>query len=417
MKCQVTLRACGVARQWDLNEWSVVVLLAALSADPETFAEMDAALRRYQPAHRLFELGRPVAAEDDMISIDAPAAGVFPGENRWCLIDLVGQTVVAGGGLVLPEIGKASAFEEKTIASMAEDPLTVGAGPLCPVGWLDLADTWLFRLEDDHWQAIVAARARAACQQPRIDTRRVLFGFPLLQFLAERVISLVAARGSAAANSLPDDTAQTTHSRRIHADWLLTKRDDLGGVTPRQVLLADHDRIQRDLEHRVVQWMIQGFPPPALPGDSDAYRFGSYGIIEVMHYFVLVRALLAEAWRRVKSDRSLVPEALVQKLAAERERWLVTPLDEATTETPAEWIESERRRLSIVEERTHLDGNGSICRAPSTQASSTQDMSMDQTGPIFRWFEDHLQEMEDEFAFSLIRLRHDWEQEQGYGAN
>ena len=44
MKCQVALRARDAAHQWDLDEWALVVILAALSADPETFAELAAAL-------------------------------------------------------------------------------------------------------------------------------------------------------------------------------------------------------------------------------------------------------------------------------------------------------------------------------------------------------------------------------------
>ena len=404
MKCQVALRARDAAHQWDLDEWSLVVSLAALSADPETLAELAAALRRYQPAHELFEQGRPVAAEDDAISIDAPTAGVFPGEAPWCLIDLVGRTVVAGGGLELPEIGKAYESEEETVASLSDDPLWTDSNVPCPVVWLDLADTWLFRAADDHWQAIMAARARAMERQSRIDTRQVLFGFPPLRFLAERVFSIVATKSPTGEPSLPGDRVQAAHTRKIHADWLMTARDDLGGMTPRQVLLADHDRIQQDLEHRAVQWTMQGFAPPALPCDSAAYCLGSYGVVEVIQYFNLIRVLLDAAWDLVKSDRSLAPDVLVQQLATERDRWLVTPIDqEDANETPAQWIESERRRVPITEDGLHLDCDCPIC----------QTMSTGQAGPVFCWFDGHHLEMEDEFAFSLTRLRCDWELEQG----
>ena len=408
MKCQVTLRTHDAARQWDLEEWSLVLLLASLSADPETFEELGSALRRYQPTHALFQQGRPVAPEEDSLSIDAPTVGVFPGEAPWCLIDLVGRTVVAGGALELPEIGKAYEPEEERAVSLSDDLLSPGSGVPCPIAWLDLADTWLFRAADDHWQAVVAARARAARRQPRIDTRQVLFGFPLLWFLADRVISSVASKGATGESSLTGDKIRAMRIRKIHADWLMTARDDLGGVAPRQVLLADHDRIQRDLEHRAVQWTMQGFAPPGLSSDSVACRFGSYGIVEVLHYFVLTRALLDTAWSLLESDRSLVSERLVQKLSIERDRCLATPLGEDVTGSPAEWIDSERGRMPITEKGVCVDRDG-----PMGQTANAG-----QAGPVFCWFDGHDLERENEFAFSLIRLRSDWEREreQEHGA-
>src|ERR1700730_2260797 len=78
--------------QEEVDSWTSLVVLAALSAEPESFAELAEVLRRNQPDHRLFDPPWQ-SAERYEATVDGP----------WCLIDLPGRTVVGGGGFELPD--------------------------------------------------------------------------------------------------------------------------------------------------------------------------------------------------------------------------------------------------------------------------------------------------------------------------
>jgi hypothetical protein len=370
--CRLTVQAPEGAWQGEVTSWTGLVVLASLSAEPETLGELAEAIRRYLPAHRLF---------DERL----PAADVSPVEDGpWCLIDLAGRTVVAGGDFELP--GPRDAYQA--------DPEDHAEGH--HVVWLDTPADWLFREAGDDWRTAVAARATARAPAGRVDARAVLLGPPLLEHLARGVLAAVAA-GEVAGNRRQERT------RGIHAEWLLSPRADLGGRTPRAVLHADRGRIAWDLQHRAEQWSMQGRPAPALPPGSAAYRFGGFGTAEVVVYFDLVRELLAEAWERAEQEPRPTQADLVERLAERRDRWLHEPDPEiGLSLTPAELIESERRRMPVAGDGSHLD-----CDCPLCQATATGEF-----GPAFLCIDGHHLELEDEFAFSLCETREEWERGQ-----
>lgn len=369
--CRLTVRAAEGVWQGEVSPWTSLVVLAALSAEPESFGELAEAVRRYQPENELFD--QPGQTVGDEAAADGP----------WCLVDLVGRTVVAGGGFELPD--PRGAYQ----ADANDQPEGF------PIVWLDTPPDWLFQEAGD-WRTLVAARASARSAAGRVDARAVLFGRPLLEHLADGVLA-------AAAHGPVDEQRERELTRALHADWLLTSRADLGGRTPREVLLAERNRIALDLEHRSEQWSRQGHAPPALPPDSVTYRCGGFGTIEVVFYFDLVRALLAFAWERAQQEPRPIPPALVEHLATFRDDWLHHP-NEATSMpmTPAELIESERRRMPLLSDGSHLDHDCPICQAEAEGAF----------GPAFVWFDGHHLELEDEFAFSLCETRAEWEREQ-----
>jgi hypothetical protein len=223
----------------------------------------------------------------------------------------------------------------------------------------------------------------------------VLFGRPLLEHVAHGVLA-------ATADGAVDENRQQELTRAVHADWLLTARADLGGRTPREVLLADRDRISLDLQHRAHQWSLQRRPAPALPPDSAAYRFGGFGTAEVVLYFDLVRAMMAEAWGLARQEPRPTQPVLLERLAEFRDRWLHEPDEDTGPETPAELIESERRRMPVTGAGGAIDPDCPLCQA----------MEGDEFGPAFMWFDGHHLELEDEFAFSLCRTHEEWEREQ-----
>jgi hypothetical protein len=373
MSCQLTVRTREGEWRGEVDAWTGLVVLAALSAEPESFDELGAAVRRYQPEHRLFELPGPT-------SVDPGAEG----EGPWCLVDLTGRTVVAGGEFELPD--PRGAYEA--------DGDEHGDG--FPIVWLDTPADWLFRPAGDDWRAAVAGRAAARAGVPRTDARAVLFGRPLLDYLADAVLA-------AAEREAVDGRREPERTRALHAAWLLTARADLGGRTPREVLLADRERLARDLEHRSEQWSRQRHAAPALPPDATAYRFGGFGTTEVVLYFDLVRALLAEAWELTRGEPRPAKPLLVERLAAFRDGWLHVPNEETGPGlTPAELIESERRRLPVTGDGSHLDCDCPLCQA----------LTEEEFGPAFLMFDGHHLELEDEFAFSLCETRDEWDRQQ-----
>src|SRR5690606_26003048 len=160
MSVQLTLRAAGEVLSWQIDDWSALVALAALSAEPETSEEFFAALRRYQPDHHW-------DVEQQAIAIEDAGFGDRPG----CLIDLDSHTVFASGGFELPERGGAYQADEEDRAEGF------------PFAWIDLPEDWLFETGGADWLTII--RDREKSWRRRIDTRAVLFGQPMLEFVAK----------------------------------------------------------------------------------------------------------------------------------------------------------------------------------------------------------------------------------------
>jgi len=371
--CRLTVRTPEGVWQGEVDDWSSLVVLAALSAEPESFDELAEAVRRYLPEHRLFDQPWSTAEKDAAVA-----------DEPWCLIDLVGRTVVAGEDFELPDLH--GAYEANP------DDHAEGF----PIVWLDTPADWLFRQAGDDWQAVVAARAAARAAVPRVDARAVLFGQPLLEHLAGGVLA-------AGAPGPVDEKRTWELTRTIHAAWLMAPRADLDGRMPREVLLADRNRLGWDMEHREQQWSRQGHPAPALPPDSTAYRLGGFGTIEVVLYFDLVRALLAEAWQLVQQEPRPTQRLLVERLAESRDDWLQSPTENISLLlTPAELIESERRRLPVTSDGSHLFDDCPICQA----------MAEGDFGPTFFNLDGHHLELEDEFAFSLCVTHEEWDREQ-----
>ena len=273
-----------------------------------------------------------------------------------------------------------------------------------PIVWINMPDDWLFETASDGWMSLLAERARDVASQRRVDTRAVLYGLPMLEFMATRVL---AARAERVDQRTDEDENERMYNRirSIHAEWLMTPRDDLLGRTPREALLRKTNHIGLEIQYRSDQWSRQGFAPPALEEDSAAYRFGGYGITEIVMYFHLLRSLLGAAWDRAAETPSQ-PGALVERLLRHRDEYLnQPPEDSGSGPNCRELIESERRRMPIASDGSHLDCDCPICQAEAEGAFGSS--------PAFMFYDGHQLELEDEFAFSTIESRAEWEREQG----
>jgi hypothetical protein len=263
-----------------------------------------------------------------------------------------------------------------------------------------LAADWLFVNSADAylWSRERHQQQREA-KQP-LDTRAVLYGPPLLQFIVKSVTGL----GVETNPSSDDEAAQEALAKeivRIHAEWLMTPREDLREQTPRDVLLLKQDLIDFDLHTRCLQWSFVGEGPPCLAPESFAYRFAGFGTHEWVVYYDLVRHLFA---RVLELDLSNSDEA-VNTLEQLKIDWLENGDGEYDGRAPANIIDNERRRLpqAMSAQELIIDEDCECCRMMA------QDTEMG-FGPTF-WHLDG-SHMEDEFAFSSCLTTAAWEAEQ-----
>ena len=116
----------------------------------------------------------------------------------------------------------------------------------------------------------------------------------------------------------PTESQRETVSRwhaltiRVHADWLMTPREDLGGQPPRHFLHRGRDWVDHELHNRQMQWSNEGRPPRPLDRDTFAYRYGPLGRHEVVMYFDLCREVIGAAWDRIVAAPEIDEDALTK---------------------------------------------------------------------------------------------------------
>jgi hypothetical protein len=76
IKYRLIVQAPEGVWQGEVDSWVSLVILAALSAEPESLDELAEAVRRYQPEHRLFD--QPWHAAGSNALVGAKAGGVSP---------------------------------------------------------------------------------------------------------------------------------------------------------------------------------------------------------------------------------------------------------------------------------------------------------------------------------------------------
>jgi hypothetical protein len=381
-------------------------LVASLTAEPETIAELLTALERFEKIDpdEFEHLQR--RSDIDEVPWDA---GIL-------VIDLAARIVASES--TYSYFGPSGSVEYHNRQHATDVRVSYR-----------LSEDWLFIDSIDEYNAVYQERRDQRALNPPLDMRAVLFGKPLLEWLVltvtERIASLAPVIKDFREHCAGEKCDQTEGDERdsrcselykqisnelvsIHSTWLMTPRADLRGMTPREVLLEKQEFIDSDLESRCAQWSLQGEGPPCIPVDSDAYRFAGFGIHEWVIYYDLVRYLL---WSIVQhpefgSDGYLTEtklEAEIARLEELKTEWLEQPQEAFSNRTPAVLIDNERRRLPIAltAQEMIIDED---CPACQMLAQDTLE-----GGPGF-WHLDG-SHMEDEFAFSWVRTPAEWEQE------
>src|SRR5438270_290121 len=121
----------------------------------------------------------------------------------------------------------------------------------------------------------VTVRDTTQALHGRIHGSRVDYLVAALSADPETIAELRAALARAA-EPAGEEPPEGDRVRAIHARWLTTPRDDLGGLAPRDVLLRRRDHIMWDMQDRCEQWTVQHAAPPVLANDTAAYRFGGF---------------------------------------------------------------------------------------------------------------------------------------------
>jgi hypothetical protein len=408
--------------------------VAALSADPVTLGELETAMARFE---------KPISGRRFLGSLSAVLCDE-PYDAGLVVIDLMARIVVADSTYSFPR---------------REGTIEYHNGHCCSdiVLRYHLADDWQFINDGGQWRNVADARRRERAAKPLLDARAVFYGRPMFEFIARGVFSAFSKRDEIAAavrvqrieqarqrqamkpRHSPDEedaapltaeeiTAQTWPGqeeydglfydtlKQIHADWLLTPRDDLGGKSPREIAFDRRDHLTWDLQDRCEDWSALGVCPPGLAESSHAYRYGAFGTHELVKYYDLVRELLWSCWGQLSqmaqsSDSAQRLEFLtvgdflaleVPRLEAVYEEWLDKPDLECHGRTARSIIARERARLpeGMSSHDAMIDPDCPCCQ-----------MMADMPGPVF-WNLDG-SSMDDDFAFDLYRAtREEWDEEQ-----
>lgn len=376
---------CNRAIQGEAPCFLADAAVAALTAEPETIAELETALERYiKPV----EDKVPFASFHDCTN----AIDTQPWNSGVIVIDLASRFVAA---------------ESTCCSGQPQGTVTYNDGTANDVQiQYCLSNDWCCVSSLDAYTALHQERRCQRATVVALDTRAVLYGRSLTEFIVWECFRERQIRNKLANKYEPADENQESKAtsqqliKSIHARWLMTPREDLQGRTPREVLLEKLEFINFDLHTRALQWSMLGEGPPTLSKDSFAFKYAGFGTNECVVYHDLVRHLLRRCWRQVRKRKIVDVDTAIAWLEKCKLRWLEEPHAEYDGKIPALIAESERRRLPMATTPEILDPDCPICQMLADQSS------VDFT-PTF-WALDS-SDLEEDFVFSVCRTREEWE--------
>jgi hypothetical protein len=339
-------------------------VLAGLSAEPETIEELEDSMTRFaktadnaQHLTGFFDGVNEEPWDAGIVFVDL-AARVFAAESSYSILMPAGE-VQFHNGRELTEV------------------------------WLQYRVTrdWLFLDSVDQYKAVAdQRRAERAAVQP-LDSRLILYG---------NIAEFIANECHAARESNKEDPVA-----EIHAKWLMTPRNELRGLPPREILLMKREHLDWDMQSREVQWSRLMEPAPCLNKGSFAYRFAGFGTHEIVLYYNLVRMLITDCWKRMSERIEISIPDEIARLEQVRAEWQDSPDPAYGGKTPSCLIEYERIRLPWLSsaEDSPFEDDCPCCQA----------IAKERLEPGF-WHLDGCN-MDNDFAFSFYHTREEWEEE------
>ena len=360
LQTMVSLIDRGRAIHVQVHDALVDIALAALSAEPVTIEELQAAMTRYVEA----------SVAEFFFAERGEGLAKRSAEGGHMIIDFSAKLLVNDTPIPeMPRLGNVLACDEYT--ALEE--------------WIPyrIPDDWEMVCESSGWEELAARRRGDLAATWQVDHRQVLYG-ELAANLIHRWLACVAAS---------EDPARETHEW-----WLLTPREDLGGRTPREVLLAHREFIDGDVQDQGQAWSVTRRCPPALSSSSYAYRYGGFGSHEIILYHELAAYLLMQCERRLPAGGSVVVPAEIRYIEQAQQEWLHQPQEALYHQSPAAMIARERSRLPAVVPPGHSEEHDDcpICRM------------MFASGQPMIWQLDNFM-LDRSFATSFFETREQWE--------
>ena len=338
--------------------------VAALSAEPETVFELESALERFDRNPLKFDIPEVFVERCD---IDEE-----PYDSGILIIDLARRIVACD-----------SIYSQPGPEGVIEYHDTDGCTGM-PISYY-LPDDWLFFSSVEEYKVARHARQDERQATPPFDAREILYGKPLLEFLATNLRFVTNWEDNS-------DLGLLSPIGEIHAQWLLTARADLQGKSPREVMLAKQNFIDLDLQSRAMQWSLLLEGPPCLPRASYAYRYAGYGTHEWVMYYDLIRHLLLST---IADAGGQDFQTLVEQLEALKTGWLNEPNADLEGRIPALIIDNERKRLpeTLGGRRMVIDEDCPLCKMMGDECESGREVCF--------WHLD-CSAMDEHFAFSTF---------------
>jgi len=313
-------------------------LLASLATDPTTLPELEIAFSRFGPGMDLSWFSEKLRQRDE--------------DDRFLIIDLSSKSL-CGSSELLKFFPRGEVIH-KSPKDENEFPIRY---------WI--ADEWKIFDSYERFSSDVEMRRSEFQARTRIDFREVLYGQSLIEFLV---------------------TNFTGDAAKCHSEWLLTPREDLAGMNPREVLLSDRERVDFDLYSRELQWSFGGSCPPLIPLDSDAFRYAAIGTHEFVVYYDLIRHLLENFSNDIGEMEDL------------KAKWLESPDSDGPMRIPSEIIECERKRLPLEATASEMmiDEDCPICQMMMSEFDTPTFMHLDSA------------HFDDEYVFSTYKTEEEY---------
>jgi hypothetical protein len=351
----------------DLHGSMTDLLIASLTAEPETIAEFETALHRFIKPESDWPPLRDFREGEDLEPFDA---GIVA-------IDLAGRTV--GYETTYSSPGIDGTVRVPSEFAETQDDIYIP---------YRLPDDWKMIQSIPAFEGASLVRRRERAARMPCDARPVLYGRPLIEHLVRSVAEAA-------------DLADENLIAEIHVSWLMTPREDLRGMTPREVLFEKQEFIDFDLHSRSLQWSFTKVCPPGLAKESHAYQNAGFGTHEWVLYYDLIRFLLADLVESRVARGTLDPEAEIARLSTVRDNWLHSPDSESWGRLPIEIIDLERRRVNMTATAAEIliDENCPCCVA----------LAEDFDTPMFT----HLDgcNMDDRFEFSPFKTVEEYDED------
>jgi hypothetical protein len=393
----VIIDSSRVLMALDIPQDTAATVLALASDDPANWDEAVSVWARYRtPAVCEFADELPF----ELTSYEKATQGLAA-VHPWVTIDFTSLRIFTGGGFT--RLGRNAEWMLGDDGSNERGiPLSIHLPP-----WWELH-------EGSTLEAIDQPRANAIAK-PVVD-RDVLYGTPFLQDIASRVLAVFATEEWRTSDAMTRESSRYPFTVQVHRDWLMTPRLDLGGRMPRQLL------------HGAIEWsdavvwgqhlrLQQGVTLQATPDDWPGFATAPMGSQEMCLYFDLCRQVIEASWcwcvrhgdGVTQPKPSSSSETLVAHLQGVVESWLSEAFEGDAA--PHVMIECDRRRVPC-EAGMAIEGIGEVqteehivdCDCPICEM-----MAEGEFGIGFTSIDGHHLELDDEFAFSMIESREDWE--------